>query len=286
LQDQRKGCKTVAVPGYTDKLAKGVILGYACGVLCASLQFIVSQWELIVSYPPILFVFILSVGFTGINILADGVVIFLIFMASIQTILFWIKQAWYMSLTYTVFYVLFVYALLTEFLFENSMLSANDPRNRDGQEDFTIGIYIYRSIRLLNDLHNITFGALFVPLLKLACLVVLFISTYATIKLRYVMHPVVFGFFLGYIFQVFLMTFPGATIMSKIFCLSSQFRIQQAKYLTLLPPVSRIHLQRQLASLPALKCQVGEFYHMEGKAKLTLADNMTHGVAFMLLSFN
>jgi len=100
------------------------------------------------------------------------------------------------------------------------------------------------------------------------------------------MAPAVFGFFLIYMLDVFLFTLPGALIMSKIFNLSSQFQIQQAKRLGLLPPISRIDLRRQLKSFPTLKCQVGTFYHMEGRAKLTLVDNMTHGIAFMLLSFN
>jgi len=98
------------------------------------------------------------------------------------------------------------------------MEGATDKKsNTEAQEDFTIGIYIYRAIRLLNDLQNITFGSFFLPFMKLALLLVLFISVYATIKLRSLMHPVVFGFFLLYTLNVLLVTLPGAVIMSKIF---------------------------------------------------------------------
>jgi len=100
------------------------------------------------------------------------------------------------------------------------------------------------------------------------------------------MHPVVFCLFLTYTFDILLFTFPSALVMSKIFSLSSQFQVQQKKNLNRLPLISRINLQRQLRSFPALKCQVGPFYHMEGKAKLTLADNMANGIAFMLVTFN
>jgi len=100
------------------------------------------------------------------------------------------------------------------------------------------------------------------------------------------MGPIVFGFFLVYILDVLIIILPGAVIMSKIFYSSSQFCIQQAKNLNRLPSISRMDIQRQLKSFPTLKCQVGPFYHMEGKAKLALADNITHGIAFMLLSFN
>jgi len=166
------------------------------------------------------------------------------------------------------------------------MLGAKDRTIDEAQAASTVVIYIYRSIRLLNDLHNITFGSLFVPIVKLICLLTIFISTYAIIKLRSVMHPVVFGFFLVYMLDALLGMISGAVIMSKICQLSSQFRIQQTRQLNLLPPLKRLDLLMQLKSLPTLKCQVGPFYHMEGKAKLTLADNMTHGVAFMLISFN
>jgi len=176
--------------------------------------------------------------------------------------------------------------VLTKVSFEYSMLGANNKYFGDAQAASTVGIYIYRSIRLLNDLHNIAFGSLFLPTVKLITLSILFISSYATIKLRSVMSPVVFAFFLVYMLDVLIAIFPSAVIMSKIFHLSSQFRIQQTNNLNLLPPISRRDLQRQLKSFPTLKCQVGPFYHMEGKAKLTLADNMTHGITFMLLTFN
>jgi len=86
---------TVVVNPRADLLTKGLVLGVTGGVLCANLQYIASQWEVFSPYPGILIVYILCVVFTGINLLADGVVILLVLMASMQAILFWIKQAWY-----------------------------------------------------------------------------------------------------------------------------------------------------------------------------------------------
>jgi len=95
LQDDSKGMRTVAVHPRADQFAKGLIIAVTCAVLCSNIQYIVSQWEVFAPHPPILFVLLLSLAFTGINMWADGVVIYLIFMVSMQTILFWIKQAWY-----------------------------------------------------------------------------------------------------------------------------------------------------------------------------------------------
>jgi len=99
MQDETKGSRTVAVNRRADKLAKCVMLGYTCGVICTNAQYIVSQWEVFSPYAGILIVYIVAVGFTGINEWADGVVVFLLFLASMKTIIFWIKQAWYASAT-------------------------------------------------------------------------------------------------------------------------------------------------------------------------------------------
>jgi len=95
MPDESKGIRTVAVNPRADQFTKGVIFAVTCSALCINTQYIVSQWEVFSPYPPILFLFILSVGFTGINLWADAVVIVLVFIVSMQTILFWIKQAWY-----------------------------------------------------------------------------------------------------------------------------------------------------------------------------------------------
>jgi len=89
---------TVVVNPRADLLTKGLVLSVTCGVLCINLQYIVGQWEVFSPYPGILIVYILAVGFTGINLLADGAVVFLVLLASMQTIKFWIKQAWYASI--------------------------------------------------------------------------------------------------------------------------------------------------------------------------------------------
>jgi len=84
----------VAVNPLAEKLTKGVIYAFTCSAICLNLHHIMSHWGLLAPFPPILTVFILSVGFTGINFLADGVLLFLVFLASMQTILFWLKRAW------------------------------------------------------------------------------------------------------------------------------------------------------------------------------------------------
>jgi len=95
MQGESKGIRTVPVNPRADQFTKGLIFAATCAVLCCNIQYIVSQWELFAPHPPILFVLLLSLGFAGINLWADAVVVYLVVIASMQTILFWIKQAWY-----------------------------------------------------------------------------------------------------------------------------------------------------------------------------------------------
>jgi len=142
-----------------------------------------------------------------------------------------------------------------------------------------------RSICLLNEMNNITVGSIFIPILKLVLFEALFISTYATVEVSFASDC--FWLLSGIDAQRTSTHIPERRIiMSEIFNLSSQFHIQQAQQLHCLPSVSRQRIRRQLKSFPTLDCQVGPLYHKECKAKLTIADNMTQGIAFMLLQFN
>jgi len=46
----------------------------------------------------------------------------------------------------------------------------------------------------------------------------------------------------------------------------------------------RKYLERQQDSCYLICCQVGNLYHMEAKAKLTLLQNIVNGVVFMLVN--
>jgi len=80
-----------------------------------------------------------SMEFTGIDFVADSVVIFLGFMASLQTFVFWVnKQVWYALKTlYTL-----IHAILIKFLFEYGELGDSDKATGDAQMAYTAGTYI------------------------------------------------------------------------------------------------------------------------------------------------
>jgi hypothetical protein len=49
--------------------------------------------------------------------------------------------------------------------------------------------------------------------------------------------------------------------------------------------VERHLIKATLKSIPIMKSQIGSFYYMEGKAKLTLLHNVVRGIAFMMVTF-
>jgi hypothetical protein len=47
----------------------------------------------------------------------------------------------------------------------------------------------------------------------------------------------------------------------------------------------KMTMRKTLRALPKIKSKVGAFYYVEKEAKLTLLDNITRGIAFMMISF-
>ncbi len=75
--------------------------------------------------------------------------------------------------------------------------------------------------------------------------------------------------------------------MSAIFDISSQFQWNMKKKIQACEN-KRIRevWYRELQSCQVVRCQIGNFYHMEGKAKLTLVDTMVNGFVFMVVQRN
>jgi len=77
----------------------------------------------------------------------------------------------------------------------------------------------------------------------------------------------------------------AAILMTFVFNITSQFQrniksgVQETKSIS-----DKVELKQTVRSLPELKCKIGSFYHMEGKAKLTIVDKIAQGICFTLLS--
>jgi len=149
-------------------------------------------------------------------------------------------------------------------------------------EDF---ILTYRKALILNNLHNLAFGSIFVPTLKFCCVFTFFITFLAVTKLRHIISHISFVIFLFYTLIILILIVPSAVIMSEIYHNSNKFPMSAKKDFIDCTHSNLSLTRRRLNSLPILKSKVGIFYHMEGRAKLTLFDDIARGIAFMMVSF-
>jgi hypothetical protein len=77
-----------------------------------------------------------------------------------------------------------------------------------------------------------------------------------------------------------------ALVMSRIYDISSQFQANMAKKVQTSKDKDNGTIQiwmRELRSCQLVRCQIGNFYHMEGKAKLTLVNTIVNAFVFMVV---
>jgi hypothetical protein len=97
-----------------------------------------------------------------------------------------------------------------------------------------------------------------------------------------------FAIFLAYFLTCVIVFVPGALAMTRVYTISSQFLQIVERSLAQLPNHAgsrELLMRRTLKSLPPLKSRITGLYYMESKAKLTLFDNVVHGIAFMMTTF-
>jgi hypothetical protein len=76
----------------------------------------------------------------------------------------------------------------------------------------------------------------------------------------------------------------GSIVMSRIFDIASEFqRNMELKIQACGNKRTEKVWLRELWSCQVIRCQIGNFYHMEGKAKLTLVDTMANIFVFMVV---
>jgi hypothetical protein len=152
---------------------------------------------------------------------------------------------------------------------------------------FMESVLAYRSVFLMNQLHNLVFGDSFVPTVKLCGLLILYISAFAVTVLRSVIHPIFFSIFLLYMCVLGVIIIAGASLTSQVYNNSRNFHLDAQRALANASSdnFDRVVMRKTLKSLPVMKSNVGSFYYMEGRAKLTFLDNLARGIQFMLVTF-
>ena len=143
-------------------------------------------------------------------------------------------------------------------------------------------IYVYRCCKLWNELHNIVFGSLFLPAFKLCLLLALFVTAYCVIRLQSSLTTAVYMTFLIYFVTIAGLILPGAMVMTQVYSISAKLHQNMRDYYGI-DCIKGKWRKKSLRFLSILKSRIGSFYHMEGKAKLTLAYNIAQVISFILI---
>jgi len=147
--------------------------------------------------------------------------------------------------------------------------------------------FIHRTMTLLNNLTNLSFGSYTAPAQKLVLLTNIAASIYLVIRISRHFGITLYLATLMDAMGMVLIIPPAALAMSKVFTLSAHFHDKMESSLIFENGYKegRRKWRRRLRSMAPLRSKIGPFYHMESKAKLTMVDNLANATAFLLINF-
>jgi hypothetical protein len=146
-------------------------------------------------------------------------------------------------------------------------------------------LQVYKSAFLLNSLNNSGFGQLIIPALKFLTLFFYVNVTAFTVFCYWEKVDILPILMLTALFLTSASAIGVCSlVMSSIYNISSQFQrnMKQKIRVSEEKGIREIRI-RELRSCQLVRCQIGSFYHMEGKAKLTLANTMVNCFVFMIV---
>jgi len=130
-------------------------------------------------------------------------------------------------------------------------------------------------------------GKLFVPGYQLILSAALILTSFCIVRLRSMVHPFIYLFLIINLSSVLTLLLPGVQKMSNVFGISQTFtRNTEGLALKYDSVKEKRYWDARIRSFPKMKSTVGPFYHMETKAKFTIAENLISGITFMLITFN
>jgi hypothetical protein len=144
---------------------------------------------------------------------------------------------------------------------------------------------VYRTAFLLNRFNDAAFGKFLIPSAKFMLLTFL-VNVPAFVVFCYWNRLDVTSIStLAFFFAIALPILVSCTeVTSEIYNISSQFQQNMAQKVRASENKRMTPIWiRELRSCQLVRCQIGNFYHMEGKAKLTLVNTMVNIFVFMVV---
>jgi hypothetical protein len=144
---------------------------------------------------------------------------------------------------------------------------------------------VYKSAFLLNRLNDAGLGRLFIPAGK-AIIMMVYINVPAVALFFFwdQLDIITISTFLSVLAVIVPILVTSSIIMSAIYDISYKFqRNMHQKIQGCGNKALRKVWSKDLRSCQIVRCQIGNFYHMEGKAKLTLVNTMLNALFFYSL---
>jgi len=141
---------------------------------------------------------------------------------------------------------------------------------------------MYTQLVLILNVYNIVFGQLIVPVWKLFASVII---PAGLIRFR-IDSIYEAGILVVLIGSAAMALVPSALVISTVYNFSKMLLPNLKRRLHHISNIeSQFAYSRILKSLPVMRCKVGNFYHMESQAKLTLLHTVISGLVFLLVTF-
>lgn len=146
-------------------------------------------------------------------------------------------------------------------------------------------ILVYKGIYIIHKSCNTAFGNLFLPTFKIEIMGALIFSFVAIVRMYEDLHLVSLLFVGTVVSTACLIIAPTSIVLSSLYDLSCKFGENLLSKIHLVAEKkSKRTFERQLKSCLLIRCQVGNFYYMEAKAKLTLLNNVLNGIVCLLVN--
>jgi len=146
-------------------------------------------------------------------------------------------------------------------------------------------ISVHKGIYLLNQDFNVALGRLYIPYMKLALMFGIVMCLFGVAKMHQDLDPLPLIFLAVISFASVILLIPVAIVMSRLFELSTEFsRIISPNIRKIPDRQSRKIAEMNLKACQVVRCQIGNMYHMEAQAKMTMFDNVVNGLVFLMVN--
>ena len=142
----------------------------------------------------------------------------------------------------------------------------------------------YRGVYILNNDCNMVFGTLYIPFAKMAIMLAIVLSVFALVRLYNDLHILSLFLLTSVAFTATILIGPISIAMSSLYDMSSKFPHNLFLQIHITPEKNSRIYKLQLKSCQLIRSQVGNFYYMESKAKLTVIHNILNGIVFLLVN--